>query len=73
MIHKTKMDQKSLPIKNRQCFYTSELISRSYDEELTVGQKVFLHSHLMICQNCRHFAKNTQKLHQIMKAYQNKK
>lgn len=59
--------------KSSHCLLSSQLISLSYDTSLTMRQKMFLRTHLMMCKHCKSFAKNTQQLHQMMKQYRQKR
>ncbi len=65
--------QSDVGIKNRHCYYITQLVSLSHDTPLTFAQAVQVRGHLLVCKHCRHFAKNTQKLSQMMKVFKEQK
>lgn len=53
------------------CKEITELISLSCEQKLNFKQQLQLKIHLMMCPRCRSFARNTEKVDQLMKAFGN--
>lgn len=51
------------------CKKITELISLEYEQPLTLKQKIELKLHLMMCPRCRGFARNSEKVEQMMKQF----
>lgn len=51
------------------CKETTELISLSCEQKLNFKQQLQLKIHLMMCPRCRGFARNTEKIEQLMKNF----
>lgn len=54
---------------NRKCLRVTRLISEAQDDALTLAERLRVRLHLLFCADCRHFRRNTEALHQIMKRY----
>ena len=54
---------------NRKCLRVTRLISEAQDDVLTLAERLRVRLHLLFCADCRHFKRNTEALHQIMKRY----
>lgn len=56
---------------NRKCLRVTRLISEAQDQDdaLTLAERMRVRLHLLFCADCRHFRRNTEALHQIMKRY----
>ena len=54
---------------NRKCLRVTRLISEAQDDALTLAERLRVRLHLLFCADCRHFKRNTEALHQIMKRY----
>ena len=55
----------------RKCLRVTRLISEAQDQDdaLTLAERMRVRLHLLFCADCRHFRRNTEALHQIMKRY----
>ena len=65
--------QSDFGIKDSHCYHITQLVSLAQDTPLTFTQAMQVRGHLLVCKNCRHFAKNTQKLSQMMKTFKEQK
>lgn len=56
---------------NRKCLRVTRLISEAQDQDdaLSLAERLRVRLHLLICADCRHFRRNTEALHQIMRRY----
>lgn len=57
------------PVAHRHCYRVSELVSQQRDGKLTMAQKSFVYTHLLVCKSCRNFSKNTHILSSMIQAY----
>lgn len=53
------------------CREASHLISRQQDARLTLGERMQLRFHLMMCNACRRFAAQAEFLRRAMRRYRN--
>lgn len=51
----------------KNCRQITQLASDAQDRPLGTGEKLQLHSHIMMCRGCRAFYKNTHTLSQMVK------
>lgn len=51
------------------CKEVTELCSAELDRALRLGEKVSLHTHLIMCTGCSHYRKQMKTLRQVMRAY----
>ena len=51
------------------CKEVTELCSAELDRQLRLGEKVSLHTHLMMCSGCANYRKQVTALRQVMQAY----
>ena len=51
------------------CKEVSRLVSREQDERLPLGQRVMLRLHMLMCEGCRRFERQTAFLRQVMVRY----
>lgn len=55
--------------KLKNCQKMTELASLSYDQPLTLSQKLSLKLHLIMCPECKRFHENNQLLKQMIKQH----
>ncbi|MDN3452814.1 zf-HC2 domain-containing protein [Psychrobacter sp. 5A.1] len=53
----------------KNCLKITQIASDAQERKLSMGEKMQMHTHLMMCPGCRAFVKNTDTLSQMMKAY----
>ena len=53
----------------KNCLKMTQIASDAQERKLSTGEKLQMHTHLMMCPGCRSFVKNTDTLSQMMKAY----
>lgn len=53
----------------KKCHSVTEYISRSHEEELPLWQRLTVRMHLLVCNGCRNFERNSASLRDIMKHY----
>ena len=58
---------------NHFCREASQLQSDGFERELTIGERIRLRMHLLICGACRNYATNIAFLHNIFHSIQNRK
>lgn len=51
------------------CRELTELCSRELDQEMTLGQKVSMHSHLLMCSGCSNYRRQLSMLHNAARRY----
>lgn len=51
------------------CQQVTRLISESQERTLSLGERMPLNMHVMMCSGCRNFGKQMQMLRQISRAY----
>lgn len=54
---------------DRQCLRATQLVSMAQDAKLPIREQMELRLHLLVCQNCRNFQRNTEALRLIMQHY----
>lgn len=53
----------------KKCHSVTQSISRAQEEDLPLWERMTVQMHLLVCQECRNFERNSATLRDIMKHY----
>ncbi len=53
----------------KNCHEITRLVSQGQERRLSLGERLQLRLHLLMCRGCANFEKNTRKLHRLMQAF----
>lgn len=63
------MVQKILMLLIPSCKEVSVLLSQAQDRPLSIGERLRLKAHLLLCEGCRYFARQVEFMRAAMKRY----